>query len=151
MATLFSLIGANFDALLAGHASSIEAGDKARSEFRGQAQTDFETAEKSFLSDRDAVRTAADLSNKSESESALDSFKSTRDAIVDASENGNVDTITDFVAELEENQEEINKLIASHTLSHEAAIADILADLGTEADFGTGYGDDLPGYTPPSY
>lgn len=151
MATLFNLIGANFDARLAAHASSIEAGDKARSEFRNQATEEFNADVKAFVTTRESVRSAANSANEDAAAAATTSFTATRDAIINFSEDGIVNTINDFVAELEANKIAINSLIADHTAAHEEAIANILAELGTEADFGTGYGDELPAYSADLY
>ncbi len=151
MATLFSQIGANFDARLADHNKNIADGDKARAEFREQAQHEFDVDLKSFHTSQESVIETADAANKSTFASALDSFTATRDAIVNFSEDGIVNTINDFTSELENNQTAINDLMAVHTTEHTAAIAAILADLGTEADFGTGYGDELPAYSADDY
>jgi hypothetical protein len=151
MATLLSQIGESLDQRLAAHATSIAVGDKARYEFRNQAQAEFDASQKSFLSSRVSVREAADAANKATYEGAVDSFTATRDAIVNFSEDGIVNTINDFTQELENNQVAINALMTDHTAAHEAAIADILAELGTEADFVTGYGAELPAYSADDY
>ncbi len=88
MATLFSQIGANFDARLADHNKNIADGDKARAEFREQAQHEFDVDLKSFHTSQESVIETADAANKSTFASALDSFTATRDAIVNFSEDG---------------------------------------------------------------
>jgi len=151
MATLFNQIGANFDARLAAHAASIEAGGKARQEFREEKSDEFEAAAASFEKSRDQVREEKKSDLEATIKSAVNAFESTRDAILNTSDNSLVDTIADFAAELEENQEAISEKISTHETSHKDEIEAILSDLGPDSDFADNYGAELPAYSADDY
>jgi|TARA_R100000081_G_scaffold57848_1_gene28569 chlorite dismutase len=151
MATLFSQIGSNFDARLTAHAQSIEAGDKARAEFRASTSEKFNEAKAEFEKDREDERANAQATHAESAKAASASIVATRDAIVDASANGIVDTIADFVTELAENKAEINKMIADHEAGHIAKIEEIKTNLGPASDFADNYGAELPAYSADTY
>jgi len=151
MAKLFDILGANFDARLAAHASSIAVGDKARAEFRATAESEFIEAKSAFEKAREEARSTAQATHAASTKAASGEIAATRDAIVNASANGIVDTIADFVTELEANQIAINDKIAANEKAHIEKIAAIETTLGPASDFADNYGAELPAYSADDY